>query len=142
MAEVFDSRDLADGLERVSADIKREVGALIPQTAYAFVAALVARYPTGRREHPGVPHMEDDIAISTQTSNDPLLPSKRVRGPHLAYIWQNGTADRAYVNARGTLHRTGHARPQDPDFYERTAAQQRAQFMANAQAILDRAREI
>lgn len=142
LVETFSTDDLARGLERASDDMKREVGALIPLAATTMESLLVARYPTGTRPHPGVPHMEDDIVIRSQYSNDHLLPKKRVRGPRLAYIWQNGTKLREYVTAHGATHRTGAAKPQDTDFFERTAVRTRAQFMAQAQAILDRPREI
>jgi len=144
MAE-FSTDQIARGLERVSEDIKREVGALIPVAADQMVGTLERRYPVGRTPHPGVPHMRDDIFVRTLLGSDVLLSGRKVTGPHLAYIWQEPTKHppRQYPNTKSSgMHRTGAMPGFDRGFFERTAAQTRAEMMRQAQTILDRSREI
>lgn len=136
----FSTNDLRQALARVSDDVKREVGALIPQAADAMVGRLEARYPYGEKHDPRVPHMRDDISIRSVVGNDVLLPARKVRGPRLAFIWQDGTRDRTDATRKNA--RRGRMPAADPKFFERAAAQTRAEMMHQAQAILDRPRTI
>lgn len=134
---------LSKALDGVSDDIKREVGALIPQAANDMLSALYARYPYGAHHRDSeVPHMRDDMFIQNLWGNDPSLPRQKVRGPHLAYIWQDGTQRRQYINKRGVPHATGRMPAADKGFFERTAVAIRLRMIQQAQAILDRAREL
>lgn len=127
-------------LHRASDDIKREVGALIPSAADEMVSRLEARYPIGRKHDPRVPHMRDDIRTRKLTTNDFLLPARKVIGPRLAYIWQDGTRERIDSTRRNA--RRGRMPAADPKFFERTAEQTRAAMLAKAESIVNRSREI
>lgn len=127
-------------LADVSDQIKREVGALIPGAAERMIGILHSRYPVGRTSHPDVPHMRQDIYSRTGQSQDALIPARKVIGPRLAYIWQDGTRDR--VDATRGNARRGRMPAADPDFFQRTAAQVRGDMLQKALAILNRSREI
>lgn len=133
---------LAQALQHVSDDIKRDVGGLIPQAADWMLSSLHQRYPYDEDHRSRYKHMRDDMRIQNLVSGDPLIPRQRVIGPKLAYIWQDGTDERYYFTRRGVKHRTGAQRPADPGFFERTAVQARAHMMLQAQQLLDRDREI
>jgi hypothetical protein len=136
----FSAESVAAGLQRVSDDIKREVGLLIPVAAAQMDSALHARYPLGRKSHPGVPHMREDIRVRTQQSEEALIPISRVSGPRLAYIWQDGTTDR--VDSTRKNARRGRMPAAAPGFFERTAVQVRTAMLQRAQNALDRPREL
>lgn len=140
MSDVFDTAAFARALERTSDAIKREVGALIAPAAQTMADRLVRRYPLGRKSHPGRLHMRDDVRVGSRQSREPLLPARRVTGPRLATIWQDGTGQR-FDATRKNANR-GRMPPQDPGFFQRTAIQVRADMLSTAQAILDRPREI
>jgi len=140
MAEVFDTEDFARSLQRASDDMKREIGALLRPAADEFVSRIHRRYPLGRKEHPDIPHMKDDIRMGTVQGNDALLTGRRVFGPRLAFIWQDGTVQR-HDATRKNANR-GRMPAADPGFFERTAVQVRASMLRLAQAILDRPRTI
>ena len=136
-------------LTAVGEDIKREVGALIQPTAAAMQSALDARYPIGahhrnRKTIDGrvieVPHMKHDSYIRTLPQQDVLLPVRKVVGPRLGYIWQNGTEVRQNYSRKGANR--GVSPQHDRGFFERTAAQTRAAMLQQAQAIIDRPRRI
>lgn len=136
----IDTDSIARGLDRVSNDIKREVGDLSRPTADRMVTTLRQRYPFGAKHNPRVPHMRDDMVVTSRPTNDPLLPANRVRGPRLTYIWQEGSRER-FDATRGNARR-GRMPTADPEFFERTAAQARSEMMRQAQSILDRPRSI
>ena len=138
--DVFDTAAFARDLARASADIKRGVGALIPAAANTMADRLEHRYPLGRKSHTDVPHMREDIYIRTGRQQDALLPVRRVVGPRLAYIWQDGTRQR-FDATRKNANR-GAMPPQDPGFFQRTAVDVRSHMLAAAQAILDKPRQI
>lgn len=140
MATEFSAEALGRALERVGADIKREIGELFPVAGAEAVSTLEARYPFGRKHNPAVPHMRDDIFTRRMTGTDVLLPIIRVTGPHLAYIWQDGTAERIDATRRNA--RRGRMPAADPGFYERTAVTTRQRMLDRAQQIIDRPREI
>lgn len=140
MAEVLDTSGLARALERTSEEIKREVGLLIAPAAQTMAERLIHRYPLGRKQHPDRPHMREDVRIGTLQSQDHLLPVRRVFGPRLAFIWQDGTAQR-FDATRKNANR-GRMPAADPGFFERTAVQVRGEMLRNAQGILDRPRQI
>lgn len=132
-----------------SDSIKREVGDLVQPAAERMLSTIEARYPIGRkhRDHVtidgrtvSIPHMKEDGYIRTLPQQSPFLPVRKVVGPRLAYIWQNGTVERHAYSRKGASRGRGpaHAR----DFFERTAIDTRAAMMAQAQAILDRDRDI
>jgi hypothetical protein len=128
--------DVAAGLARVSEDIKREVGQLIPVAAQQMASILTGRYPISTIAHP---HMRDQVRVSTGQASD-ALPISRVKAPNLATIWQDGTvqrhdATRANAN-RGRMPAAAHG------FFERTAVQTRAAMLQRAQTILDKPREV
>jgi hypothetical protein len=122
-------------LERAAADIKREVGALIPAAAEAMAATVSARYPRGKTGN-----LKAGTRVRTHVGNDPLLPVRRVIGAKLAYIWQDGTVQR-HDPTRGNANR-GLSPAHDPKFFERTAVQIRTNMLTHAQAILDKPRSI
>ena len=132
--------ELAIKLADVSDQIKREVGALIPVAAEQLMGILHSRYPLGRKSHPDVPHMREDIYSRSGRSQDALIPARKVIGPRLAYIWQDGTADR--VDATRGNARRGRMPAADPGFFQKTAARVREDMLQKAIAILSRAREI
>jgi hypothetical protein len=140
MAEIFDTEEFGRSLQRSSDEIKREVGALIRPAADEFAARLYRRYPLGRKEHPDRPHMKDDIRIGTVQGNDHLLPGRRVFGPRLAFIWQDGTVQRHDATRRNANR--GRMPAADPGFFERTAVRVRSEMLNAAQVILDKPREI
>ncbi len=129
---------VAAGLARVTDDIKREVGQLIPVAAQQMASAMTSRYPIGQKSHPGVPHMRDQVRVVNREGNDPLLPVSRVRAPNLAAIWQDGTKQR-YDSTRRNANR-GRMPAFAPKFWERTAVQTRAAMLQRAQSVLDRPR--
>ena len=124
-------RDLA----RVTDDVKREVGALIPVAAETMATTLENRYPIGPtgRTRAGV-------RVRTRFGDDPLLPVKQVIGPPLAYIWQDGTVVR--VNYTRANANRGRGPAHDPGMFQRIAVQTRAAMLTNAQQVLDRDRTI
>lgn len=136
----FSAESVAAALARVSQEIKREVGLLIPDAANQMAGILAARYPLGHTSHPDVPHMREDIYVRTQQSQDALLPVRRVVGPRLAFIWQDGTTDR--VDSTRKNARRGRMPAFAPGFFQRTAVQVRTSMLQKAQAILDRPRNI
>ena len=136
----FATDAIARGLQRASDDIKREVGALIPEAALEMERRLVSRYPIGAKHDPRVPRMRDDVRIRSGRQQDALLPVRKVVGPHLAYIWQDGTKER-YDSTRRNARR-GRMPAADPHFFERTAVEIRSRMLASAQSVLDRDREI
>jgi NADPH-dependent ferric siderophore reductase len=140
VASEFSLAALARALETVSADLKREVGLLIPAAADAMVARLESRYPLGKHHDPRVPHMRDDIRTRRLNTQDPLIPARRVIGPRLAYIWQDGTKDRVDATRRNA--RRGRMPAADPKFFERTAEQTRTQMLQQAEGIVHRPREL
>ena len=140
MADNFDTAAIARGLEAASDEMKREIAVLIPRAADRMASTIRQRYPLGRKNHPGRPHMREDISIRNLGPQNHFLPGRKVKGPTLAYIWQNGSVDR-YDETRGNAYR-GRMPKAAPDFFERTAASVRSDMMRNAQAILDRNRQI
>ncbi len=138
--DVFDQAAFVRALMQTSDAIKREVGTLIAPAADQMASVLRARYPTGRKNHPGVKHMDDDIRITTRPGNDDLLPARRVIGPRLATIWQDGTVER-FDSTRKNARR-GRMPAAAEGFFERTAVQVRAAMLQRAQAILDRPRDV
>lgn len=129
--------------------IKGEVGALVVPAAERMLATISARYPIGahHRDHVtidgrtiAIPHMKNDGYIRTLPSEQAMLPKRRVIGPRLAYIWQEGTVVR-HNYSRGGANR-GRGPAHAPGFFERTAVDTRAAMMAHAQAVLDRDRSI
>ena len=131
---------LSVALADVSEQVKREVGALIPAAADEFVSILHARYPRGRKEHPGIPHMQEDAYVRTVQSQDALLPVRKVIGPRLAYIWQDGTKQRTDAT-RGGANR-GRMPAASPGYFQRTAAQVRASMLRLAVDIVNRPRQM
>src|SRR5678816_1761261 len=140
MADLFDQAEFVRSLQRTSEEIKREVGALIDPAAQLMANRLEQRYPLGRKEHPGRKHMKDDIRIRNLSSPESILPARRVTGPRLASIWQDGTGERVDSTRRNA--RRGRMPPQDPGFFQRTAVQVRADMLNRAQGILDRPRQV
>lgn len=140
MAGEFNLDEFVRGLDRASDEIKREVGALVPAAADQMVSRLEGRYPIGKKAHPDVPHMRDDIRVRNGRQQDALVPARRVMGPRLGYIWQDGTRQR-HDSTRKNANR-GRMPAADPNFFERTAIQIRTDMLTQAQAILDRSREI
>lgn len=136
----FDTAAIARGLEQASDDMKREISALIPRAADRMAGTIRQRYPLGRKQHPGVPHMRDDIKQRWLGPRSHFLQAKKVQGPTLAYIWQNGSVAR-YDETRGNAYR-GRMPAAAPDFFERTASNVRDDMMRQAQSILDRNRQI
>jgi hypothetical protein len=134
----FSAESVAAALVRASNDIRREVGALIPVAADQMASILTSRYPIGRTDHPVVPHMRDQVRVSTRQGDDPLLPVRKVKAPNLATIWQDGTAER-FDPTRGNARR-GRMPAAAPGFFERTAVAVRAAMLQRAQAVLDKPR--
>jgi hypothetical protein len=132
--------DFAAVLSGISDDIKRQVGALIPEAADRMVGILAHRYPVGRTSHPNVPHMREDIYVRGGQQREVLLPVRKVVGPRLAYIWQDGTTDR--VDATRKNARRGRMPAAAPGFFERTAVQVRLDMLRRAQDIVNQPREI
>ena len=132
--------ELAIKLADVSDQIKREVGALIPVAAEQMIGILHSRYPVGRKSHPDVPHMREDIYVRGGQQREVLLPVRKVVGPRLAYIWQDGTTDR--VDATRKNARRGRMPAAAPGFFERTAVQVRLDMLRRAQDIVNQPREI
>jgi hypothetical protein len=126
---------LVRDMERASSDLKREVGALIPLAAETMAAALVARYPTGKTGR-----LDAGVRIRTRQGQDPLLPIRQVIGPPLAYIWQDGTVERYAVTRQNA--RRGRSPAHDPGMFQRLAVQTRAAMLMQAQALVDRDREL
>ncbi len=130
------SASVAAGLARVSDDIKREVGQLIPVAAQQMSSILTSRYPISRIAHT---HMRDQLRVSTGQASD-ALPISRVKAPNLAAIWQDGTVQRHDATRRnanrGRMPAAAHG------FFERTAVQTRAAMLQRAQNVLDRPRSI
>lgn len=129
--------------------IKREVGDLVQPAAERMLDTINARYPIGARHRNQktidgreitVPHMREDGYIRTMPTQSVVLPVRKVVGPRLAYIWQNGTVERHRYSKGGA--RSGRGPAHAPGFFERTAVETRAAMMAQAQAILDRDRKI
>lgn len=139
MAE-FTAEALAAAIRRAGDDIKREVGALIPTATSEAVAALEGRYPVGVKHNPRVPHMRNDIRTRRINTGDSLIPARRITGPRLAYVWQDGTNERTDPTRRNASR--GRMPAGDPHFYERTAVTTRQRMLDNAQRIIDRPREI
>ena len=107
---VFELDGFIKQMSAVSDDIKRDVGALVQPAAERMLATIDARYPIGanhrnRKTIDGrvieVPHMKEDGYIRTLPSQNALLPQRRVVGPRLAYIWQNGTIQRHNYTRKG-----------------------------------------
>lgn len=140
MSDLFDTSAFARELMQTSDDIKREVGALIAPAAAQMASILRGRYPTGRKNHPGVKHMDDDIRITARPGSSDVLPSSRVIGPRLASIWQDGTVDR-FDNTRRNARR-GKMPAAAPRFFQHTAVAVRTAMLQKAQAIVDRPRDI
>jgi hypothetical protein len=140
MADDISFDGVVRGLAKASDDMKREVGALIPVAAERMAATITARYPYGPLGQRSVKHMKDDVRIRSLSSADPLIPVRKVLAPNLAHIWQDGTVERFNIT-RGNARR-GRMPAAAPGFFERTAVQTRAQMLQQAQAILDRPREI
>ena len=140
MASDFNLDEFVRALDRASDEIKREVGVLPVGAAERFVGLLEARYPIGKKHNPEVPHMRDDIRVRTGRNSDPLVPARRVIGPRLGYIWQDGTRERVDHTRKNA--RRGRMPAADPHFFERTAVQVRTDMLTQAQAILNRSREI
>lgn len=140
MADDFSTDNIARGLEQASDDMKREVSALIPLAADRMASTIRQRYPLGKKYHPGVPHMRDDIKMRWLAPKSHFLAGKKVTGPTLAYIWQNGSVPR-YDETRGNAYR-GRMPRAAQNFFERTASNVRSEMMRNAQTILDRNRRI
>lgn len=136
----FTAESVAAGLVKVSNDIKREVGLLIPVAADRMIGLLAGRYPIGRKDHPDRPHMREDMYVRTLSSQDHLLPVRRVVGPRLAYIWQDGTTQR-YDATRKNANR-GRMPAFAPGFFQRTAVAVRGQMLQQAQGILDTPRPV
>lgn len=136
----FNLDELRHALDRTSDEIKREVGALPLQAADRMVGLIEARYPIGKKHNPEVPHMRDDIRVRTGRNSDPLVPARRVIGPRLGYIWQDGTNERFDYTRKGAPR--GKMPVGDKGFFERTAVRVRADMISQAQAILNRSREI
>jgi hypothetical protein len=126
---------LVRDMERASNDVKREVSALIPIAAETMASALVARYPTGKTGR-----LEGGVRVRTLVGQDHLLPVKKVIGPALAYIWQDGTVERFAVTRNNA--RRGRSPAHDPGMFQRLAVQTRTAMLTQAQALLDRNREI
>jgi hypothetical protein len=126
---------LVRDMERVSDDVKREVGALIPVAAETMATALEARYPIGKTGQ-----LRAGVRIRTRAGQDPLLPVRQVIGPALAFIWQDGTVAR-YNYTRANAYR-GRSPAHDPGMFQRLAVQTRAAMLTHAQQIVDRNREI
>ena len=144
----FDLDGFVRQMAATSDAIKREVGDLVQPAAERMLSTIEARYPIGahhrdQRTIDGrvvrIPHMKEDGYIRTLPSQDAMLPVRKVVGPRLAYIWQNGTAPRHRYSRKGAYCGRGPAHA--PDFFERTAVDTRAAMMAQAQAILDRDRK-
>jgi hypothetical protein len=131
---------LSIALADVSEAIKREVGALIPEAADRMVGILAHRYPVGRKSHPDVPHMRDDMYVRNGQQREALLPVKKVIGPRLAYIWQDGTVDR--VDSTRKNARRGRMPAAAPGFFERTAVQVRQDMLRRAVEIVNRPRDM
>ncbi len=136
----FDQAAFVRALQQTSDAIKREVGALIAPAADQMASVLRSRYPTGRKKHPGVKHMDDDIRVVGRPGNDDFLPARRVIGPRLATIWQDGTVER-FDNTRKNARR-GRMPATAPGFFQRMAVQIRTVMLQRAQSILDRPRDI
>lgn len=132
---VFDVDAFARALERVSDDIKREVGQLIPIAAEQMASTVSARYPVGPTGR-----LKAGTRVRTLPQDHHLLPKRKVIGANLAYIWQDGTGPR-YDSTRANAYR-GRMPAADPGFFERTAVQVRGRMLDHAQAILNRNREI
>lgn len=126
---------LSRDLEKVSDDIKREVGALIPQAAESMAQAVEARYPVGKTGR-----LHNGVRIRTLVGNDHLLPVKKVIGPPLAFIWQDGTVQR-HNYTRKNANR-GRSPAHDPGMFQRKAVEARARMVQQAQAVVDRNRTI
>lgn len=133
----------------VSDAIKREVGDLVQPAAERMLSTISARYPIGKhhRDHTTIdgrvvtiPHMKEDGYIRTLPSQSAILPVRKVVGPRLAYIWQNGTVKRHAYTRKGANR--GRSPAHAPGFFERTAVEIRAAMMSQAQAIADRDRKI
>jgi len=140
MADVFDQADFVRALQRTSEEIKREVGTLIDPAAQLMANRLEQRYPLGRKAHPGRKHMKDDIRIRNLSSPEAILPARRVSGPRLATIWQDGTGTR--IDSTRKNANRGRMPAADPGFFQRTAVNVRADMLNRAQAILDKPREV
>ncbi len=138
MADSFSADDVMRALQHVSDDIKREVGTLIDPAAQAMAGRLIARYPRGRKEHPGRKHMDDDVRVRVLSQHESDVPARKVIGPRLASIWQDGTGPR-YDATRKNANR-GRMPAAAPGFFERTAVEVRAEMLRKAQAILDKPR--
>lgn len=132
--------DFAVALADVSDEIKREVGALIPAAADRMVGILASRYPVGRTSHPGVPHMRDDIYVRSGRSDDHLIPARKVIGPRLGYIWQDGTKQRFDATRKGANR--GRMPAAAPGFFERTAVQVRQDMLRQAQDVINKPRDL
>lgn len=138
---------MSQALDRVSDDIKREVGALVEPAAQAMVAKLESSYPYDTR-HPNAqaPHMRDDIYIRREIGREALLPKMRVVGPRLAYIWQDGTVERGDPTrpnpTTGLPAKRGRMPAADRGFFKRVAAAIRWDMYTRQTQILDRARAI
>ena len=138
--DIFDQADFVRALQRTSEEIKREVGTLIDPAAQFMANRLEQRYPLGRKAHPGRKHMKDDIRIRNLSSPEAILPARRVTGPRLASIWQDGTGNR--VDATRKNANRGRMPAQDPGFFRRTAVNVRTDMLQRAQAILDKPRQM
>ncbi len=126
---------VAAGLARVSDDIKREVGQLIPVAAQQMASILTGRYPISRIAHT---HMRDQVRVATQGAG--VLPISRVKAPNLAAIWQDGTVQRHDATRRNANR--GRMPAAEHGFFERTAVQTRSAMLQKAQSVLDRPRPI
>jgi len=140
MADVFDQADFVRALQRTSDEIKREVGTLIDPAAQLMANRLEQRYPLGRKEHVGRKHMRDDIRIRNLSSPEDSLPARRVSGPRLATIWQDGTDGRVDPTRKNANR--GRMPAADPGFFQRTAVNVRAGMLNRAQSILDKPRRV
>lgn len=140
MADSFSADAVMQALRRVSHEIKREVGTLIDPAAQAMAGRLVARYPRSRASHPGRKHMKDDVRVRVMNQDEADVPARKVIGPRLASVWQDGTGVRRDFTRKNASR--GRMPAADPHFFERTAVSVREDMLRKAQAILDRNRTI
>ncbi len=136
----FSTADLAKGMERVTDEVKREMGSLVNQAANRMVSVLQQRYPVGPTGNlRGMVRTTSPRTFSV-TSTGENLTSRLVRAsaPHV-HMWQEGTrvrTDPTRQNANRGIS------PAHGKVFERSAAESRTEMLRQAQTLLDKNRDI
>ena len=136
----FSLKSLADKLDRVSDDMRREVGELVVRAADKTQYIVQQVYPVGRTGNlRSMVRVTRPRGYSTTGSGVPI-PTLLVKAfaPHV-HIYQEGTKPRTDPTRKGAKRGIS---PAHGRIFERIAAQNRAEMLRDAQNFLNRNREL